>query len=365
VDYNYRDTIREFGFSDSSHGRVSVNVTPRLGYRRGWFAYMARVVDARLRRKNPSIFRHFIVGLAYVLVTVLTLIGLAAIGFIVYTLRTGTGWKPEDLNALLMYDSPAMHTARAVWEDIKYLIQYGAYLIAAIAFFIAVAQVKTISKLISDFLVARGPIYELAGIFTKAEASMTKLAGEVDRLSKFEQIVQLTAERLEEALQQIGDLQRLQVSERTEDTPALPAPPAAVNGQAVTVTSAEDDQKNWESLRELWNANGRRLDDVIERIANKRQRTRFARMPRTNYPAIINGLADERLISETARGASLKLHSTFMSYRPRNRKISDQVVADLMVLGAMLEKELSSPVPDFNVLAQTIMPVDNAAVPAA
>ena len=82
-------------------------------------------------------------------------------------------------------------------------------------------------------------------------------------------------------------------------------------------------------------------------------------MPRTNYPAIINGLADERLISEAARDASLKLHSTFMSYRPRNKKISDQVVASLVVFDSMLEKELPPPpTPDINILPQTIVPVD-------
>jgi hypothetical protein len=140
----------------------------------------------------------------------------------------------------------------------------------------------------------------------------------------------------EEAVLKLGDLQRQTVSERTE-TPAPQTAVALPNGQ----TTPETDGANWEKLRELWNANGARLDVAIERIPDKRRRTKYSRMDRRNYPAIINGLADEKFISETARKGSLDLHATFVRHRPRSRAIPDQVIADMVVLDRMLEAEFN------------------------
>ncbi len=269
-------------------------------------------------------------GFFYIFVCFFSLVGIMVSGLELYSWQAGTRWQPHDINALLMYDSPTMQMARTVWADIKYLIQYGAYLLAALALFIAVAQIKTVAKLISDFIVAKGPIYELGSVITRVESSVAGLTNEVDRLSQLEPTIQATAEKLKEVLQRLGDLQRLTVSERTDS-----------DGAAATSPLADSDVRNWERLRELWNANGRRLDDVIERIPDKRRRNRFQRMPRTSYPAIINGLADDNLISEAARQASLQLHATFMSYKPRNRKIPDPAVAALVVLDELLERELA------------------------
>lgn len=259
-------------------------------------------------------------------------VGIAASGVEFYGWRTGTRWTPQDLNALIAVESPVRALAAAVWEDIKFLIQYGALFVGAVAFAAALTQIKTIAKLISDFIVARGPIYSLGTTIADVEKSVARLSGEVDRLTRLEPTIREIAEKIEQTFAQIANLQRLTVSERTEA--------ASGDGPAPAAAAVTQEDRNWERLRELWNNNGERLDNVIERIADKRTRGKFQRMPRTSYPAIINSLADEAFISEAARKASLQLHSTFMSYKPRNRTIPDSAVAGLEVLDRMLEKEL-------------------------
>lgn len=298
-----------------------------------------KVVDAGDARDVRGVLRRLLLGLSYFLIAGLVIVGLVAIVLELHGWHTGTRWRPEDLNAILAHDSPTMRAARVAWEDIKYLIQYGAYLIAAVALLIAVTHIKTIARLMSDFLDARGAIYQLAATMTSAEATARGLAQRADQLSKMEPTIKGMAEKLEEAMLKIGDLQRQSVSERSE-TPTVAGTVAPGNGAAASAEVADDEQ-NWEKLRELWNANGVRLDEVIERIPEKRKRTRFSRMDRRNYPAIINGLADDRIISETARKGSLELHSTFMSYKPRNRAIPNQVIGDLIVKDKILEEEFA------------------------
>ncbi len=249
----------------------------------------------------------------------------------------GTRWQPQDINILLDQSSPTRTALKKLWEEFKFVIQYGGIFIGAVALAAAVAQIKTVAKLISDFIVARGPIYLLSSTITQVESSVGSLSKEVDRLSNFEPTMREMAEKIEETFAQIANLQRLTVSERTENSPEETPP---TNGRAASPPPPSE-EPNWERLRELWNNNGERLDKVIEAIPDKRRRGRFQRMPRTNYPAIINALADEKLISEAARTASLDLHSTFMSYKPRNRKIPDSVVASKEVLDAMLAVELA------------------------
>jgi hypothetical protein len=290
-------------------------------------------------RETLGTWSRLLIGATYFLVSSLALVGVAAICLEIYSWRSGARWQPTDINLFLQQDGPFFRTLSKVWEDIKYCIQYGAYLIAALALFIAVTQIKTVAQLVRDFMDARGPIYDLASIITRVEKSVETLTPQVDRLLRLEPTIKATAERLEEVVQRLGDLQRLAVSER--DQIQLTAIEPTDSGVAVPAAIEDRDAQNWEKLREYWNANGRRLDDVIERIPEKRRRTKFQRMPRTNYPAIINGLADEKLISEVARQASLNLHRVFMSYRPRNRKVPDDVVGELAVYDAQLEQELS------------------------
>jgi len=280
-------------------------------------------------------------GLFYLAIFFFAVLGVVAVSFEIYGWHVGDRWRPEEINALIAQESPARVLAGQVWSDIKFVLQYGTLLIGAVGFAIALTQLKTIAKLIADFIVARGPIYTLSTTISEVEVSVGALSREVDRLSKLEPAIRDMAEKIEETFAQIASLQRLAVSERTDSSSAEAS---ASSGRIVTAPpTPSEDEKNWERLREIWNNNGERLDGVIERITDKRRRARFQRMPRTNYPAIINALGDEGYISEAARNASLELHSTFMSYKPRNRKIPDSAVAGLEVLDRMLAYQLAPP----------------------
>jgi hypothetical protein len=301
---------------------------------------MSKTEDAGDTRQSRGILRRLFLGLSYFLIVGLAIVGVIAIVVELYGWHLGVRWRPEDLNGIFAYDSSTMRTARVIWEEIKYLIQYGAYLIAAAALFIAVTHIKTVAKLMSDFLDARGAIYQLAATMTSAEETARKLAEQAGQLSALEPTIKGMAEKIEEAMLKIGDLQRQSVSERSDASALAGTSGATLNG-AATNGDATEDERNWEKLREFWNANGVRLDEAIERVPDKRRRTRYSRMDRRNYPAIINGLADDKIISETARKGSLDLHTTFMSYKPRNRKIPSQVIGDLMVKDRMLDEEFA------------------------
>ena len=64
-------------------------------------------------------------------------------------------------------------------------------------------------------------------------------------------------------------------------------------------------------------------------------------MDRRNYPAIINCLADERIITQMGRKGSLDLHATLMSYKPRNRRIPGRVIEELLVRDRILDEEFA------------------------
>lgn len=309
--------------------------------------------------QRQSLWRRALRGTFLLLFALLAVTGSLAILLELYSWHLGKRWGPEDINAVISANSPTRQLAKAAWDDVKFLIQYGAYLIAAIAFAIAITQIKTVARLIRDFIEARGPIYELGSTITKVEAQVSALSETGDRLSKMEPTIKEIAEKIEGTYAQIASLQRLAVSERTEASPEE-LPSDAVNGSGMQAAQAPTEDRNWERLRELWNANGERLDEVIESVSDKRRRSRFQRMPRTNYPAIIDALAEARLISEPAREASLKLHSVFMSYKPRNRRIPDAAIAAMEVLDRMLQLELR-PQPDDGPPTRT---VDTAAAPS-
>jgi hypothetical protein len=298
------------------------------------------LVGGAAEDRRESFFRRAARGILTFSICVLAILGLVAIAVELYSWHMGWRWRPEDINVLIANESPTRRFVSRIWEELKFVIQYGALFIGAVAFAVAISQIKTVARLISDFIVARGPIYALGTTITEVEKSVAVLSRDVDRLSKLEPAMTEMAEKIEETFAQIANLQRLTVSERSG--PAVEgAVPQSANGR--TTQSISDEERNWERLRELWNANGERLDAVIERITDKRRRGRFRKMSRNNYPAIIDALATQGYISEPARKASQDLHSAFMSYKPRNRKIPDEAVGALEVLDRMLQKELGLP----------------------
>jgi hypothetical protein len=161
--------------------------------------------------------------------------------------------------------------------------------------------------------------------------------------------VTATAEKLEDVLKQLADLQRIAVSETRvgNDLEADASPDAA----------AEEDrlEENWQQLRAYWFANGERLDTVIENIPQARIKSRFRRMPRTDYPAIINSLANEGWITDSARKLSLELHKEFLSHRSRRRPVTDSIVGAARSRDGILAHELG----------QTLVPPPREPSPAA
>jgi hypothetical protein len=108
---------------------------------------MAAAGAADATREKKGIVRRLAIGLLYFSMISLAFVGLAELLLETYSWHIGARWRPEEVNALLAVDSPAMKTAHTTWEDFKYLIQYGAYFIASIALLLAVTQIKTVSKL--------------------------------------------------------------------------------------------------------------------------------------------------------------------------------------------------------------------------
>jgi hypothetical protein len=157
-----------------------------------------------------------------------------------------------------------------------------------------------------------------------------KLLDTVEKVRGLQATIERSAERVEEALAKLGDLERLAVSEQAADA-----------ASATAEATAQQEEENWERLRELWNSNGRRLDATIQRIGDKRTRRRFLQMSKRNYAGIIEALAEAKLISESAKTASLQLHSTFMRHRSRRAPVTDEVIGALVTLDHMLEYELA------------------------
>ena len=115
-----------------------------------------------------------LLGILAILGAALVCVGLVAVTMYAAKL------SPDDLKP----GAPFRVMAAELWTEFKYLIQWGSILIAAIAFAFAVGHIKTVAKLVSDFIQARGPIYSLGTTITQVERSVQSLATEVDRLSK-------------------------------------------------------------------------------------------------------------------------------------------------------------------------------------
>jgi len=258
-------------------------------------------------------------------------------GLVAVTIKLGefygmSWWTREQLDAFSVH-------GRLAWSEAKSVIETLTWALAAFGLVAALGRLKMIATLISDFRESKGSIFELSTTITGVKSTVGDLAVQVDRLSDLAPTVTSTAEKLEDALKQLADLQRIAVSEQR---PSGPTESAASTGD-----EAEEDQveENWQKLRGFWFSNGERLDAVIEKIPNARKRSRFRRMPRTDYPGIINALADEGLISNSARKLSLELHREFMSHRSRKRIVTESIVGAARSRDAMLAHELAKVVP--------------------
>jgi hypothetical protein len=135
---------------------------------------------------------------------------------------------------------------------------------------------------------------------------------------------------------QMADWQIESASARTDAAPE-PEPPTAAGGLP---PDHDDDEANWEKLRDYWRRNTERLEYVIEQITDGRSRLPFDRLPRTNYAKIINRLEARGYISPAAAEASRELNALFNAYRPRNTRVRAEMLGPLQQLDLQLDKEL-------------------------
>lgn len=275
-------------------------------------------------------------GFAFLVVFVLATVGLAAVAVKVSEYYGTRWWSREQLEALSGY-------GRLAWSEGKNALETLTWALAAFGLVAALGRLKTIARLISDFRDSKGSIFELSTTITGVKDTVTAvktsasaLEVQVARLSDLAPVVTSTAEKLEDVLKQLADLQRIAVSEQ-----------GAGEGVVGSVSSKGEDEdekldENWEQLRSYWFANGERLDAVIENIPQARLRSRIRRIPKTDYRKIINALAHEGKISEAARKLSLELHKEFLSHRSRQKPVTESIVGAAQVRDAILAKELDS-----------------------
>jgi large-conductance mechanosensitive channel len=270
---------------------------------------------------------------------IFAILGVAAVVYLLVAWIVGVQLSFSDVQKFFDPEQEPPKLLKRGWQLGKTVVQVVSFFLVAIALFLAAVRMKTVARIISDFLLARGPIYTLSG-------TITTVAEIVDKLASLVPTIQLLSEKSDALQKQVADLQRFQSSERTEPGGDGAQPAVGAPGAVVPPQPAADDSGNWPKLQELWYANTARLEGIIDRISDGRKKLKYNKMPRTNYTRIINALVRDKLISEAAGKASLELNNTFKSYQPRNRTVSDSVIGDLAVLDAQLGHEIGAPPPD-------------------
>ncbi len=218
------------------------------------------------------------------------------------------------------------------WDVVKSVSEMALYFLAILAVFGCLLRLGTIRTIIRDFLEARGPIWDLRNMVTDLKTLEPVI-------KQLKDDVPLIFEKIDAIRQQAAEYQLETMSTRieaAEDAPSVVSEPAQ---QGIAGIAATDDE-NWLRLREIWKRNTQRLEYVIDRIEDGRKRVVYDRMPRTNMDRIVNKLQGQGLITAAAANASRSLNEQFNSYRPRNRKVPDQVVGGMLVLDQLLEREL-------------------------
>jgi hypothetical protein len=189
-------------------------------------------------------------------------------------------------------------------------------------------RLKLIHHIIKEFNNARGPIWDLRKTIsdlTELEPVIRQLAGQMALLDA----------KVDAARRQVAELQVESISGRTQEGDGSDLLP-----QEAGSASAEQAERNWELLREYWRRNTRRIEYVIDQIADGRTRLSYDRIPRTRYRRLVHKLQGAKLISAAAATASCELIDFFNSYRPKSRQVPNSVVGTLKLLDQQLDKEL-------------------------
>jgi hypothetical protein len=215
------------------------------------------------------------------------------------------------------------------WREVGDGAQLVLYYLAVFAVFGCLVRLGTIRAIIRDFREARGPLWDLRN-------TVSDLKDLEPVIRSLGSQVALIDEKVDAAHKQVAVLQVESVSNRTD---------AAEDGSdatpARTLAAGEDaEDRNWQMLQDCWRRNTQRIEYVIDQIEDGRTKVAYDRLPRTNYVRIINKLQGQKIITAAAANASRSLIEMFNSYRPRNRKVPDEVVGSLRVLDEQLDREL-------------------------
>ena len=213
------------------------------------------------------------------------------------------------------------------WREVGDVAQLVLYYLAVFAVFGCLVRLGTIRAIIRDFREARGPLWDLRN-------TVSDLKDLEPVIRSLGSQVALIDEKVDAAHKQVAVLQVESVSNRTD---------AAEDGEQVappSLVAAESEDRNWQMLQDCWRRNTQRIEYVIDQIEDGRTKVAYDRLPRTNYVRIINKLQGQKIVTAAAANASRSLIDLFNSYRPRNRKVPDEVVGSLRVLDEQLDREL-------------------------
>jgi len=233
--------------------------------------------------------------------------------------------------------------AGIAWSAATWLTFHSGEIIRVISFgllswalFIAAMRMETIFSIVRGFNEARSPISQLhtsvEGIKSTIREVATTVDGVKESAREFDKNIGVLKEfndRFKALSDQVIGLQEEAVSQRTGATGPLPA-------GSLDAANVINDEQNWEELRAIWKRNNQRLETIIKnKLAGAKQR-KYDNYPRTDYPTIIDRLLQDGVLSTTAHEKSRDLHRIFMSYKSRNRPVTDEVVAAARVLDEQL-----------------------------
>lgn len=231
---------------------------------------------------------------------------------------------------------------RAIWPEIKGTLESFAILAVAVAAIMAMFRLRTIAQIVRDFRDSKGPIETIRSAVEKLEG-VGELAPKIKDLGED---LKLLGEKIDAAQKQVAEQQRLTASERTEEAPpeiesavvALDLPPEPTPA----LQSKDSRDPNWQKLREIW-YRIRPEEAMIADISDGRKKLKYDRMSRYQYEPIITALAVDGIITPAVAEASKKLNRIFLSYRPRNRPVPDEIVGVASTLEVQLETEMKLP----------------------
>ncbi len=214
---------------------------------------------------------------------------------------------------------------KITWSEVKATAELTLYFLAVFAVIGCLRKLNVIREIIASFNESRGPIWDL-------RQTINDLKGLEPVIHKLGDQMALLDEKVDAARKQVAELQVESASERTDEAEELAA--------ASTTTGERVQSENWETLRDCWRRNTKRIEYIIDQIPDGRTRLAYDRMPRTGYRSIVNKLQGAKHITPAAANASRELIELFNRYRPKNRKVPDELVGPLKVLDGQLDQEL-------------------------